>query len=175
MLEIELTFLAKEIPVGLLECQSKKVIDIYLPNAIKEHAPIRIRKSGDVCEITKKHRLKEDDGSQLVEQTIKLTQNEFSLLEKEIVGRRIEKTRYYYNYGGRTAEIDVFEKGLLGLVIVEFEFDNEKELRDFEMPSFCLANVTQANFTRGGMLCGKNYAEIELELTKYGYKKLVLK
>ena len=40
------------------------------------------------------------------------------------------------------------------------------------IPNFCLAEVTQEEFTAGGMLCGKSYEEIEPRLRGFGYSKL---
>jgi CYTH domain-containing protein len=173
MLEIEKTYLAKELPFDLTKLKKKEIIDIYIPVEGKEHAPIRIRKNGEKYEITKKSRLNENSGSQLIEETINLTKEEFETLEKQISGKRVRKIRHYYDYEGRTAEIDIFKEKLEGLVIIEFEFENEKDLNEFCMPPFCLADVTEAHFTRGGVLAGKSYAEIENELSKHNYKKII--
>ncbi len=58
--------------------------------------------------------------------------------------------------------------------MVDFEFKNLKEKDAFTMPDFCLAEVTQEEFTAGGMLCGKDFADIEENLEKFNYKKLFL-
>ena len=84
----------------------------------------------------------------------------------------MRKIRHYYEYKGRTAEIDIFQEYLQGLVLVDFEFDNVSEKDAFNMPEFCLADVTQEEFLAGGMLCGKTYADIEPFLKKFNYKKL---
>ena len=55
---------------------------------------------------------------------------------------------------------------------VDFEFETEEEKEKFEMPEFCLADVTQENFIAGGMLAGKKYKDIEKELERFEYKKL---
>ena len=46
MIELEKTYLAKEIPQGLKDCNSKEIIDIYIPKS-NAHPKIRIRKNGD--------------------------------------------------------------------------------------------------------------------------------
>jgi len=67
MIELERTFLAKQVPEGLKACKSKEIIDIYIPKVIEAHAPIRIRKNGDSYEITKKTPVVEGDNSMLKE------------------------------------------------------------------------------------------------------------
>ena len=175
MIELERTFLAKQIPEGLKACKSKEIIDIYIPKIVEAHAPIRIRKNGDSYEITKKQVINVGDRSKLEEQTIVLTRNEFMMLEKEISGRRVKKTRYYYPVNGRTAEVDVFGDALTGLILIDFEFPTEEEKNNFKPPFFCLADVTNENHFRGGVLCGKKYSDLEKELIKFNYQKLFLK
>ena len=171
MLEIERTYLAKSLPENIKELPCKETIDIYLPSKINGHAPLRIRKQGDKFEITKKYRLNEDDGSQLIEETINLTKNEFDLLSEEIKGLRVEKSRYIFEYEDKTAEIDIFKGDLEGLVIIEFEFGTEEEMKEFKMPDFCLADVTEEKFIWGGVLCRSTYADLEPKLNEFGYKK----
>jgi len=170
MIELERTFLAKELP-KLTDCKFKDMLDIYIPKAIN-HAPIRIRKNGDKYEMTKKQPLNEGDSSRLVEQTINLSEDEFNALEKEVVGRRVYKRRYLYDFDGRIAEIDIFGKDLVGLVLVDFEFEKEEEKQAFSIPDFCLVDVTQEAFIAGGMLCGKSYSDLEADLARFNYKKI---
>lgn len=171
MIELEKTYLAKYIPNGLKNCKSKEIIDIYIPKS-SNHPKLRIRKDGDRYEITKKVH-PTGDASRHEEQTITLTQAEFEELIK-LDGKKVHKVRYYYPYKNKIAEIDVFQKTLEGLVLVDFEFDTLEEKESFEMPDFSLADVTQEEFIAGGMLCGKSYEDIKDQLDKFGYKKLFL-
>ncbi|MEW6295330.1 MAG: hypothetical protein AB1467_03470 [Candidatus Diapherotrites archaeon] len=169
-LELERTFLAKKIPEDLRKCESIELIDIYIPREA-EHPTLRIRKKGEKREITKKEPTHKEDSSKQAEHTIHLTEKEYDALTK-IKGKKLWKKRYKYPYNGRTAEIDVFQGPLKGLVLIDFEFNTEGEKKDFRMPEFCLADVTQEKFAAGGMLCGKKYSDIKKELEKYGYKKI---
>jgi len=173
MIELERTYLAKYLPEDLKECESKEIIDIYIPKDIKppKHAPIRLRKKGEHYEITKKEVVDEGDFSKLKEQTILLTEPEFNELSR-LEGKKVHKIRYYYPYKNRVAEIDVFQGPLKGLVVVEVEFDDEEEKNSFDMPEFCLVDVTPEDFVAGGMICGKSYEDIEEELKRHGYSKL---
>lgn len=173
MIELEKTYLARYIPEGLRNCDCAEVIDIYIP-ADSVHPKLRIRKNGKKHEITKKQPVYGNDASHQMEQTIKITEDEFDGLSK-IAGKRIHKLRYFYNYNGRTAEIDVFQGPLEGLVLVDFEFKTTEGKDKFDMPDFCLADVTQEEFIAGGMLCGKSYEDIMDNLKKFGYLKLSIK
>lgn len=170
MLELELTYLAKTLPENLRELPFKEIIDIYYPKD-QDHPKLRLRKSGDTHEITKKQPVDENDKSKQLEQTIALTPEEFAALSQS-EGKKVHKLRYYYEFEGRTAEIDVFQGPLEGLVVVDFEFDSEAEKNGFAMPDFCLADITQETFIAGGVICGKAYADIKNELDAFGYKKL---
>ncbi len=167
MIELEKTYLAKIVPEGLKD--GKEIIDIYFPKS-ERHPILRVRKTGDKFEITKKSPV-ENDVSVQKEHTIPLTEKEFEELSK-LDGKKVSKIRYTYDYNGRTAEIDVFQGALKGLVLVDFEFETEEEKNKFEMPDFCLADITPEEFIAGGMICGKSYEDIEEELEKYDYKKL---
>lgn len=172
MLEVELekTYLAKEIPKGLFNSPFKEIIDNYIPASIA-HPNLRIRKKGNKYEITKKEWISENDFSEQLEHTIKLTEAEFETLKK-VKGKKVRKYRYYYNHNGIQAEFDVFKDGLNGLMLVDFEFSEVSDKNNFQMPDFCLADVTQEEALAGGMLCGNRYSDILPILKKYGYKKL---
>lgn len=170
MIELEKTFLIKFLPENLKKCKFKEVIDIYFPKN-SSHPKIRLRKSGDNYELTKKEPVNEGDASHQNEQTIILTKPEFEALSA-VEGKKVHKLRYYYQYKGRIAEIDVFQGNLKGLVVVDFEFKKIEDKDDFEIPDFCLADITQEDFIAGGMICGKSYGDIEQNLKKFNYKKI---
>ena len=170
MHEIELTFLIKEIPEGIKNSPKNEMLDIYLPSN-SEHASLRIRKSGEKMEITKKEPVHGTDSSFQLEKTIPLTKDEYSELAT-IGGKRVEKTRFYYKESGVDYEIDIFKGDLYGLVLVDVEFKSLEEKAKFVKPDWCLVEVTQEKFIAGGMLAGKKYSDIEKDLEKYNYKKI---
>lgn len=92
--------------------------------------------------IMKKELVSPDDLSSQQESVIHLTADEFTVLS-QVPGKRIHKHRYYMTHRGLTVEIDVFQESLLGLVLVDIEFPDEASKNDFEMPDFCLCEVTQ--------------------------------
>lgn len=169
-IELERTYLVRHLPEGLEKCESREMLDIYVPISAR-HPKLRIRKSGSKMVITKKEPIDGKDASRQLEQTIPLNEEEFAELS-EIEGKRVQKTRYMYDYRGRTAEIDVFKGDLKGLVLCDFEFGSVKDMKGFAIPDFCLAEVTQEEFLAGGLLCGKSYRDIERELAKYDYVRI---
>ena len=165
--ELELTYLVKTLP-DLTKAPSKLVVDVYFPLG-STHACLRLRQNGDQYEMTKKIPVDNADASHQHEHTIKLTQPEFAALAAA-PGKRVVKRRYFYDYNGRVAEIDVFQEDLKGLVLADFEFETREEQVAFKMPDFCLADVTQDEAVAGGFLAGKKYADIAPQLDAYGYK-----
>jgi adenylate cyclase len=170
MTELERTYLAKSLPDNLAGLKKKEVADIYLP-ARSEHPVLRIRKNGDSYEITNKQPARDGDSSEMIEQTVGLTPEEYADLAV-VPGKRVRKLRHYLPYQGRMAEVDVFQDDLAGLVLVDFEFETAEAKNSFAMPEFCLAEVTQAKELAGGMLCGKRYADIQPFLEGLGYRPL---
>ena len=167
-IEMEKTYLVKYLPDDLLKAPSKEYIDIYFPT-LAVHPITRIRKRGNDSEITKKYVVQPGNASKQYENTIPLTFEEFSELESSINGKRSRKIRYFYNYKEIPCEIDIYQDDLKGLVIADFEFNDDKIMNTFIMPEFCLVEVTQDNNLAGGMLVGKKYNDILPILAKYNY------
>ncbi|MBN2101391.1 MAG: CYTH domain-containing protein [Candidatus Aenigmarchaeota archaeon] len=172
MIELERTFLLKYIPDDLRECKSGEIIDLFIPKGSR-HPVLRIRKNGEVLEMTKKCPVDENDISCQKEQTIVLSKEEYDELMK-LEGKSFRKIRYYYDFNGIESQIDVYQDALKGLIVADFEFETKEDKNSFEMPDFCIVEVTQEEFLAGGMLCGKSYSDIEPELRKLCYEKLFL-
>jgi adenylate cyclase len=168
--EFERTFLARHLPTDLTNCRSKEIHDIYIPHNVS-HCKLRLRKSGDVIEMTKKERALEHEGSHLHEYTIPLTVAEFDAL-RVIKGKEVRKIRYYYNSDNVVYEVGVFQDKLQGLVVVDVEFDNKESMLAFQQPEWVLVEVTQENFLAGGELCGKSYSDISSQLDELAYKPI---
>jgi len=172
MEEIEYTYLARRIPESLGQCARKEIIDAYI---LSDRTPLslRIRKSGEKREITKKEPLDENNISEQIEQTISLTPLEYnSLMQSQT--NIVRKIRYFYPYKELQLEVDVFQDALLGLVVIEAEFESRTSRDAFVMPDFCLAEITNEHFIAGGALAGTSYADIEPELARFNYHPLSL-
>ncbi len=165
MIEIEKTYLAKYLPKGFEKSPSKEIVDLYYPKEC-EHPRLRLRKSSGTYEMTKKEPMEGNDSSRQLEQTIKLSKEEYEAVAT-LPGKLSDKVRYYYPYKDHTAEITVFRGELAGLVLIDFEFQSVEEMNAFEMPDFCLADVTQEKFVAGGMLAGRRYKDLEDNLARF--------
>lgn len=169
-LELELTFLAKELPKNIKTVKPTRIIDIYIPDTPK-HSHLRLRQKGDKYEMTKKMPIVEGDASEQIEQTISLTKDEFIALSS-CSKKRVAKDRYNVEIEGKVAEIDVFIGDLKGLVLMDFEFNTIAEKSAFKIPSVALADVTQEDFIAGGLLAGKTYNDIASELERFNYRRV---
>lgn len=172
MVELEWTFLAKALPANLQAAKHKQIIDLYVENGT-DHPDLRIRQNGARYELTRKQPVSEGDASKQTETTIELNAAEFASFANT-TARKVAKTRYYYQHEDAIAEFDVFEDALEGLVLIDFEFDTDEAQAAFVMPDFCLADVTQETFIAGGVLAGKSYADIEADLKRFEYQRLVM-
>ncbi len=168
MEELELTYLVQDLPDGVKASKSKEMLDIYLP-ASSHHPTLRIRRTGNKYEMTKKEPI-DGDATRQLENTIPLTEAEYKDLET-LPGKRTYKTRYYYTENGIEYEVAVFTGDLAGLITADVEFKSVKEKDAFTPPAWCYADVSQETFLAGGMLCGKKYADLEKDLKKFNYKK----
>src|SRR5690606_34511988 len=170
-LELEYTFLAKEIPQQVKDVRPQRLMDVYIPESDTDHARLRLRQKDDSYQITKKTRLNPDDASSQIESTIELDQKEFQALSS-VSQKRIVKDRYLIDINGRSAEVDIFREKLAGLVLIDFEFSNEQDRATFTTPDICLADVTQEDFIAGGVLSGQSYTDIQDHLNRYNYQPL---
>ena len=171
-LELELTFLAKEIPKEVYGVTPKLLVDYYLPED-SDHPKLRIRNKAGKYEITKKIPISGTDSSAQTEHTIALTKEEFDALcvcSKRIV----EKDRYNVTIAGYPAEVDVFRGKLEGLVLIDFEFDSYEKQATFVKPVVCLVDITQDKWAAGGVLSASSYDNLKPILDDYGYVKLSL-
>lgn len=65
-LELELTFLAKELPQEIKTVKPTRITDIYIPDT-PEHSHLRLRQKGERYEITKKIPVTEGNASEQIE------------------------------------------------------------------------------------------------------------
>lgn len=171
MIERERTFLLKHLPKDLQTFPKKEIFDMYIPTDV-EHPVIRVRKKGDDMVIMKKVDIEGEDGSLREETIIPLTKHEYRGF-LNIPSKKLMKIRYDMPWGNLVAEVDIFQQDLYGLAMVDFEFQTEDASKTFQVPDFCLAEVTFDNDFAGGMLAGKQYQNLKPKLEKYGYRPLL--
>lgn len=171
-IELELTYLAKSLPKEIQGVEPIQMVDMYIPKSGIAHPTLRLRKLGDIHEITKKSPVDNADASRQYEHTIKLNKLEYDALAKA-GGLVIEKNRYQVYINGYQAEVDVFGGKLSGLVVIDFEFATNDEKNAFLPPSVCLKNITQEPWCAGGYLAGKSYDDIADKLLELGYEPII--
>lgn len=137
-MEIERKYEINHLPGDLAQYSYKKIEQGYLC-----HNPtIRIRKSNDDYILTYKSKFGIEqgrEGSPLINNEIELmlTEESYLVLKSKTDGNYIYKTRYLVPIpGGLTAELDVFEGALTGLIFVEVEFPDEKAADEFVPPEW---------------------------------------
>ena len=174
MIEIEKTFLVRNLPGDLKKVNPTEITDIYFPANVR-HPTLRLRKSGSTCELTKKTPVDKKDASRQRETSVSLSPKEWLSLASAKPGRQLRKFRYRYPCNQEIWEIDVFADRLNGLVLADIEIDSgSKNWEEIKIPEFCLAEVTQAEFIAGGMLAGKYYRDIAKKLEKYKYNPIFI-
>jgi hypothetical protein len=81
-----------------------------------------------------------------------LSEAEYAAL-RMLPGQQMRKRRHYFKTEGLSFGVDVFEGALEGLMICEFEGENEQELFSIQPPPFATVEVTLDPFFTGGNLC----------------------
>ncbi len=83
----------------------------------------------------------------------------------------IRKNRYFYDFGGKQLEIDLFLGELWGLCLAKIDFKSVEELTAFVIPSFALLEVTRNEFFVGANLIGKSFRDVQEEFEKEKKRK----
>jgi len=170
-LELELTFLPRSVPSQLGSRTATRVVDYYFPADPAIHPRLRIRAADDTYSLTKKMPVEGADSSAHLESTIPLTTLEFDDLTRSW-SRIVEKDRFAITIDGYPCEVDVFRGSLSGLILLDFEFESEVAKNAFQVPTICLADVTNEPAIAGGKLAGLSYSDIAATLAHYGYHSL---
>lgn len=125
--------------------------DVYIPNG-EAHKDLRLRQKGEKYMVTRKRPIKEGDSTTMLETTIDLSKYEFEALSSGIESN-VEKERFLVDISEWRGELDIFSGRHIGLVILEFEFQNEADLADFEKNAdLGLIDVTNIEWVAGGRL-----------------------
>ena len=136
-MEIERKWVPAAPPPGLADHESRRVEQGYV--ALDEHAEVRVRRADDECTLT----IKSGSGMVRVEEELPLEPDRFDALWGLTEGRRVVKTRYLVPLeDDLTAEVDVYEDALEGLVTAEVEFPSEEAAARFAAPEWLGRDVT---------------------------------
>jgi CYTH domain-containing protein/CHAD domain-containing protein len=135
--EIERKFLLEGLPEGLAGRPGEAISQGYLTDG--ESAEVRLRRAGERTLMT----VKTGSGEVREQVEIELAPALWDSLWPLTEGRRIAKTRLRQPLeAGLTAEVDVYEGELSGLVVAEVEFESTAASRGFEPPAWLGEEVT---------------------------------
>ena len=102
-------------------------------------AEVRVRRADEELTLT----IKSAPGLVRVEEELALSEAQFESLWALTEGRRVVKTRHLIALeAGLTAEVDVYEDALSGLVTAEVEFGSEEASAAFDAPDWLGREVT---------------------------------
>lgn len=137
MTEIERKWVRDAPPGGLADHPSRRVEQGYV--ALDGNAEVRVRRAGETRTLT----IKSGAGMVRVEEELRLTAEQFDGLWALTEGRRVVKTRYLVPLDdGLTAEVDVYEGELDGLLTAEVEFASEEASAAYDPPAWLGRDVT---------------------------------
>ena len=126
-MEIERKFLTKEVPFSLADFPAREISQCY----ISMSPTIRLRQWDDSYILTVK-------GKGLLakeEFELEITKEEYDHLLTKAESSAVEKVRYLVPLeDGLTAEVDVYEGKLAGLMTTEVEFPTLEEAETYEPP-----------------------------------------
>ena len=135
-MEIERKFLTKHIPFDITAYPYKQISQAY----ISFSPTIRIRQSDEAYILTVKgkgHLARE-------EFELPLTKEDYDRLSMKTEGTPVIKKRYLVPVdGGLTAEVDIYEGELTGLMTTEVEFPSLEEAERFVAPDWFGKDVSE--------------------------------
>jgi len=134
--EIERKFLVDRLPGGLGE--GDRIEQGYLAIG-DDGVEVRVRRRGDDMTLT----IKSGPGMTRTEEELAIDARRFESLWPLTEGRRVVKTRHLVALAdGLTAEVDVYDGALAGLLTAEIEFPSEAASQAFTAPEWLGREVT---------------------------------
>lgn len=163
-IERERKFLLRELPAELTRASEHlQIWDNYITNTRLRLRRIRVPQTKEQrWKLTQKFALSPQDFSRTQITNIYLSPAEYEVLSV-FEGNEIRKNRYPFEHEGRAFGIDVFLGALWGLMLAETEFETDEEMRDFALPPFAVADVTNDEMFTGARLVELSFAEIRRE------------
>ena len=141
-MEIERKFLVSELPECISEAETALITQIYLTEfgAANEQRIRKVVRDGiDTHFLTEKS----GEGLSRSENEARISRAEFDRLSKAASSKAVVKKRHFIPLGGAlTAELDVYEGELCGLMTVEVEFVSIDEANSFIPPAWFGREIT---------------------------------
>ncbi len=105
---------------------------------------IRVRRKGEKCFIT----VKEGKGLVRNEWEVEIPEWVFQKIWSEIEKKKLEKDRYVIPYRDHLIEFDVYKGTLAPLMILECEFKDEEDAKQFILPEWAKDAIEVTNDDR---------------------------
>ena len=135
--EIERKYVLAAPPPQVEQVPGERIQQGYLAVA-EDGVEVRVRRRGDTMTLT----IKSGPGHIRVEEELPIDERRFASLWPLTEGRRLSKTRHLVPLGEFTAEIDVYDDRLAGLITAEVEFPSEEHSARFDAPAWLGREVT---------------------------------
>lgn len=166
--EEERRFLLRSLPSDLSpDAAYVRIVDHYLPDT-----RLRLRRlespTGEVLvlKLGQKFRAADQSTRQTTMTNFYLDETEYAILST-LGGALLVKRRYPYHHAGHNYNIDVFERHLSGLILMEIERRPGVDLSALPLPSVALREVTDDPFFTGGALATLSLANFQRWLTAH--------
>ncbi len=175
-IELRRIFLIEDLPEPLTRASPHwQIFDNYIENTRLRLRSVRVPETKEWTWILEQHIRLENAACQTAR--IYLSEAEHSVFEmfegrqirrnEKIESPEIRKNRYFYEFGGRQIEFDVFLGDLWGLNCAQVIFENIEELENYEPLSFFVREISNNQFFSGENLVGKSFADVQAEFEKY--------
>lgn len=96
---------------------------------------------------------------------IHLNETEYSNFE-QFEGSEIRKNRYFHDFDNASFAFDVYLGALWGLHTAIVEFENAREMEEFEPPTFAVFEVTGDPFFFGKSLVAKKFDDVQTRVSQ---------
>ncbi len=151
-MEIERKFLCSALPADLSVYKKTNIIQYY----VSTEPVIRIRKTDTAFYLT----VKSKGSLSRQELEMEISEKEFENLVKLTDRPPVSKTRYFIPLeNGLTAELDIYDNALSGLITIEVEFETTDEAAIFSPPKWFGKDVTEDNRFKNSALYIKGLPE----------------
>jgi adenylate cyclase len=135
--EIERKYVLPAAPPELEQFPGEPIQQGYVAIA-EDGVEVRVRRRGEKRLLT----IKSGPGEVRVEEELAIDERRFQALWSLTEGRRLSKTRHLVPLGDLTAEVDVYDDRLAGLITAEVEFPSLKDSARFAAPEWLGREVT---------------------------------
>ncbi len=166
-IERERRYLLQDLPEGISRADAHvQITDNYITGTRLRIRKVREPRSNKwTVKFTQKFPLDPQDLSRTSITNIYLNAQEAESLGM-FEANEIRKNRYRFEFEGRKCSVDMFLGGLFGLVMAEVSFASDEEMKNFPLPAFALAEVTNNPIFTGGRLSDTTFEEIREEIVR---------